>query len=591
MNALEAASLVMIPSGYEDGTLGSLKPTDGTGDFTFTRGSNISATRVNADGYIEKGYENLLLQSNSFLTSPWDSREAVVSSGESGYDNTNDAWLVLDTTGSGIHRIAGGSLALSGVNSVSVYAKAYSNSRYLGLAGFGLAGADEMPVFDLENGTIDTPSTSTIFKDANITSVGGGWYRCSMMFVYSGTSALSITLCNSATDNGITGYTYTGTGLNGFYIQDAMINQGMVAYPYVETTTAPVAGGILEDMPRLDYSNGSCPSLLLEPERTNLITHSEYLDGSGWSDTGITLTPNAATSPSGLQNAYLATNNDGNQKYIIPSVSISDNTDYSYSVFVKKGNDDIYQIKIFNSDFSESLQLAFDFSNPQSPTITDGVTGGSYLDSDVKDFGNDWYRIELSFTSFDTSLNIRNYIGTLNGANNATMYYYGFQLEQGSYPTSYIPTYGVSQTRLGDDVNLNLSNAWDSTGSWTMFFELERMNDDYFNALDIMRFDGTGDLYIKDRRTSVNLVIIGSAGASTANTGTINRGDTYKIAVKWDGTTTKAFFNGGEILFNNPSSGAYGFNSIPVNRWHIKHKEVYFPTALSDDKCIELTTI
>ena len=66
-NALEQASLIMVPSGYEDGTLGSLKPTDGTGDFTFSRGSNISATRVNADGNIEKGYENLLLQSNAFL--------------------------------------------------------------------------------------------------------------------------------------------------------------------------------------------------------------------------------------------------------------------------------------------------------------------------------------------------------------------------------------------------------------------------------------------------------------------------------------------------------------------------------------------
>ena len=65
-NALEAASLVMIPSGYENGTLGSLKPTDGTGDFTFSRGSDISATRVNEDGYIEKGYENLLYPSNDF---------------------------------------------------------------------------------------------------------------------------------------------------------------------------------------------------------------------------------------------------------------------------------------------------------------------------------------------------------------------------------------------------------------------------------------------------------------------------------------------------------------------------------------------
>ena len=66
--ALEAASLIMIPNSYSDGLLASVKPNDGAGDFTFTRGSNISATRVNADGYIEKGYENLLLQSNSFDT-------------------------------------------------------------------------------------------------------------------------------------------------------------------------------------------------------------------------------------------------------------------------------------------------------------------------------------------------------------------------------------------------------------------------------------------------------------------------------------------------------------------------------------------
>ena len=64
--ALEAASLIMIPTSYSDGLLASVKPNDGAGDFTFTRGSNISATRVNEDGYIEKGYENLLLQSNTF---------------------------------------------------------------------------------------------------------------------------------------------------------------------------------------------------------------------------------------------------------------------------------------------------------------------------------------------------------------------------------------------------------------------------------------------------------------------------------------------------------------------------------------------
>ena len=40
-------------------------------DFTFDRGSNLAATRVNADGLIEKGRENLLLQSNNFSDSDW----------------------------------------------------------------------------------------------------------------------------------------------------------------------------------------------------------------------------------------------------------------------------------------------------------------------------------------------------------------------------------------------------------------------------------------------------------------------------------------------------------------------------------------
>ena len=92
MNALEAASLVMIPSGYENGTLGSLKPTDGTGDFTFSRGSDISATRVNEDGYIEKGYENLVLQSNTFSDSYWIGiNPPTLTANQQGYDGTNDA--------------------------------------------------------------------------------------------------------------------------------------------------------------------------------------------------------------------------------------------------------------------------------------------------------------------------------------------------------------------------------------------------------------------------------------------------------------------------------------------------------------------
>jgi len=60
------ASLAMIPSAYKDGKLYSIRPTDGDGDFTFSRGSNLAATRVDVNGLIEKGRENLLTYSNDF---------------------------------------------------------------------------------------------------------------------------------------------------------------------------------------------------------------------------------------------------------------------------------------------------------------------------------------------------------------------------------------------------------------------------------------------------------------------------------------------------------------------------------------------
>ena len=44
-------SLALIPSGYKASKVYSVLPTDGVGDFDFTRSGN--ATRVNSDGLIE----------------------------------------------------------------------------------------------------------------------------------------------------------------------------------------------------------------------------------------------------------------------------------------------------------------------------------------------------------------------------------------------------------------------------------------------------------------------------------------------------------------------------------------------------------
>src|SRR6056300_1564627 len=145
MSLLNKASLIQIPSGYKDGTLYSAKPTNGDGDFTFSRGSNLAATRVNSEGLIEKGRENLILQSNSFGTG-WTSISTTETGGQSGYDGSSDAWLLSKTASSGrLARL----IATGGVQTASVYAKAGTLDWILLLCASG--SGDAYLYFDLAN--------------------------------------------------------------------------------------------------------------------------------------------------------------------------------------------------------------------------------------------------------------------------------------------------------------------------------------------------------------------------------------------------------------------------------------------------------
>ena len=58
--------------------------------------------------------------------------------------------------------------------------------------------------------------------------------------------------------------------------------------------------GMATDVPRLDYSDGVCPSLLLEPASLNLATYSQDFSQSAWEKrlsvvTGGILSPDGAT--------------------------------------------------------------------------------------------------------------------------------------------------------------------------------------------------------------------------------------------------------------------------------------------------------
>lgn len=571
-NAFDKASLVMLPHAYEEGKVYSLKPTDRSGDFTFSRGTD-TATRVGEDGYIKKEYTNLLEQSNQFDTT-WFLNTTSVTSGQSGYDGTNDAWL-LNSTGTGFPRIEQ-TKSTSGVFTLSVYAKPATDG-FLLIRTFG---ADTQVWFNLNDGTVSNV-TGAQYVSSSIESVGNGWYRCSVV----ASGSLTTVRFYPASAYGV----YSTSG-NGIYIQDAQLNPGLVAYPYVETTTAPVYGGLTDDMPRLDYSGGAtCPSLLLEPSRTNLIGHSEYFNTSAtdWrseGNNGVTITTNETTSPEGLVNASKLQGGGASNDRLQWNFNTS-NTKAMYSVFVK-GTGDVVRFSIFNSRSGDRLNYDVDTNGNFTLNAATGITN-----HDIENYGNGWYRIWGEFTTDAALSNYFQIYSDITGS--GAIYLYGAQIEAGSYPTSYIPTYGSSQTRAGEAPPFPNAFTFDNLGageSGTFAFKFKVNGKD--GVFRVFSQGGSGTWFWN----GTTLTIYTTSGSFNFNMfDNINDsvGDTFHICFRKNNNLLTLFVNGQES--NTRDMGTDNFSFFSHISTYTSSQSVMqmtqYDTALSNSECIALTTL
>ena len=193
------------------------------GDFDFTR--STYATRVNSQGLIEKERSNLLLQSNNFDTTWSSSNLNTPTNGFAGYDGSSDAWKI-EANASNFARV-NQSVNLTGICTASVYAKK-AEYDYIGLY---FSGVDKGVMVSLVDGTVVNPILNYPDVYADAEDVGGGWYRISIAHTLSGSNELRI---YPSEGNQVSTNTTTNEGI---YIQDAQLEQGLVATDSIPTTS------------------------------------------------------------------------------------------------------------------------------------------------------------------------------------------------------------------------------------------------------------------------------------------------------------------------------------------------------------------
>ena len=600
MALIDKASLLMVPSTYEAGKLYNVLPSGnrapdnkgGAGydqtraDFDFDRGSNAAASRINSSGLIEKYRENLLLQSNNFGTT-WNVQNISVSSGQNGYDNTNDAWKLTPSTLNTYHRLTNTvSGAANLVVTLSIYAKA-DGYNFLRVTENATTG--DYATFNLSDGSV---SNSTSLH-AKIESVGNGWYRCSSTIIPAASHRFDMYVMESASVQ----EPWSGDGTSGVLIQNAQLETGLVATDYLNSTSVTAKAGVLIDLPRINYdANGENGALLLEPSRQQLIQYSEYF--GGWDLSNSTITNNATTSPEGVDNASLYTSSNATN-YVKDIITAANGT-YTLSAFFKRDATDNVRINLSDGVTGE-IRYVFNLADETSTLTKSGGTISGYS-ADFENYGNGWYRLHITATT-NAGTAITAYFETDNET--GSFYLYGAMLEQNaSYQSSYIPNHGTSGgvTRAADSCSVTGASDVIGQTEGTLFYDvnisrvvgneaLGGINSGaYANHVTIQRIGNTFQ-FVRNSATQ--------SGATIVTSATISAGR-YKLAIAYKSGDTACFLNGTQVsttqtqTFTNASLSVVRMSGDAIGALPISDsykQAILFKERLSNAELATLTTL
>ena len=536
--------------------------------------------------------QNLFLQSQAFVTSPWTTNNATnTNNATTAPDGTTTAnSLIPNTTASVSHSIIQATGVAFTVYTMSCYAKAngYTNIQF-----YGDSSGNFTITFDLTAVTTAFGGSAT---SSSITSVGNGWYRCVGTFTMATSSRLNIQGFPTGASASNFGNTFTGDGTSGVYIWGAQLEQRSSVTAYNATTTTPITNYIPQlltapiNAPRFDFNptTGESLGLLIEQSSTNLLFQSQTFNNLGvWAVANATLTANANIAPDGTQTVF----------QLIPSAS-SAFTNVSQSITaIAQAYTTSWYVKYNGVQFVQILfggSLSTNYANYD--LINGTVTGGTYTSATITPVGNGVYRISTTNNFAATSSGI--YLaaivtGTSARASNYTgngysgIYIWGAQLEALPFATSYIPTTSAQVTRAADvDSGLSTSG-WYNNGQGTFYMDFKSIYSGSTSpTTKLIGFNSTQNiLYTNNGGNGVYCYDGTSASQQTG----LTFGTRFQLTSSYGTAGKQMVLNGGSVntatynnLFANQSNVYIGNDNVSsgqANGWI--RKMAYYPQQLT----------
>jgi hypothetical protein len=349
-------------------------------------------------------------------------------------------------------------------------------------------------------------------------------------------------------------------------------------------------------IPRIDFQGNTKGALLLEPSRTNLITYSEAFDNAYWTKSGTSVV-SGFTSPDGTNNAFkLVEDTSGGAHFITTPITWSA-VNNTFSIYAKSNGRNWIRL---NTNDSTGNNLAwFNISNGTLGSKDAGITTSITLIADG------WYRCSMTktLTSFAGGATIliadADGSSTYTGNGTSGIYIFGAQLEQGSYPTSYIPTSGSAVTRVADECNNSANDQVINSSEGVLYAEVAGSSND---TVRYSISDGSNSNNIYIELSSSAVIAVGRLSAvnqfSIFSPQTITNYN--KIAIKYKQNDFALWINGVEVG-TDTSGNTYPTNtldSLQFNRGdggvdfygNVKDVRVY-NTALTDQELASLTQV